>query len=121
MPSRDPGNFVSTETLLASAARTVAGDTGAWYGFAPINTIRLQLDVTAITGVTPSLAVFVEDSLDTVNWNVLATFAAKTAISREVLNVTSPFGDLVRVRWTITGTTASATFSVIGFSQGANY
>lgn len=121
MPSRDVNNFVSTETLVSSAARTVAGDSGIWYGFAPIDTMRLQLDVTAITGTTPSLAVFVEDSLDGVNWNVLATFAAKTAAGREVLNVTTPFADQVRVRWTITGTTPSSTFAVVCFSQGATY
>ena len=121
MPSRDINALTSTDTLVPSAARTAAGDSGAWYGFGPIETIRTELNVTAATGTSPNLTVFIEDSLDGTNWNVIGTFAAKTAAGREVLNITTPFAEMVRVRWAITGTTPSFQFSVVAFAQGANY
>lgn len=121
MPSRDPNALTSTDTLVPSAARTASGDSGAWFGYGPIETLRVQLDVTAMTGTTPNLTVFVEDSLDGANWNVVGAFAAKTAAGREVLNITTPFAEQVRARWVLTGTTPSATFSCLAFAQGANF
>lgn len=121
MPSRDVNALTSTEILVPSAARTTAGDSGAWHGFGPIETIRAELSVTAASGTSPNLTVFIEDSLDGTNWNVIGTFAAKTAAGREVLNITTPFAEQVRVRWAITGTTPSFTFSCAAFAQGANF
>ena len=120
MPNRST-ELTSIETLVSSAARTTAGDSGAWTGFGPIDTIRAQLNVTAISGTTPNLTVFIEDTLDGTNWNVIGTFAAKTATGLEVINITAPFAETIRVRWAITGTTPSATFSVVAFGQGATY
>lgn len=120
MPSRST-ELTSTETLVASGARTVAGDSGAWYGYGPIANIRAQLDVTAVAGTSPSLTVFVEDTLDGTNWNTIGTFAARTAVGREVINITTPFAEIIRVRWAITGTTPSATFSVVAYAQGATF
>ena len=121
MPSRDANALTSTDTLVPSAARTAAGDSGAWYGYGAVKTLRAQLDVTAASGTTPNLTAFVEDTLDGTNWNVIGTFAAKTAAGREVINIETPFGEQVRVRWVITGTTPSFTFAVLVFAQGANF
>lgn len=57
----------------------------------------------------------VEDSVDGVNWNQVAAFGAKTAVSREALRINVPFADRIRVSWTITGTTPSFTFAVDAF------
>ncbi len=117
MPQRTPSDLYSLETLVASAARTVAGSSGTWEGFGRVSTLRIQLNVTAASGTTPSLTVTVEDSLDGTNWNALDTFPAKTAVSREVRNITTPFADMLRISWTISGTTPSLTFDVVTFAQ----
>ncbi len=112
MPTRAI-TFYSEENLAPSAARTATGDSGAWDGFGRASTLRAQLEVTAASGTSPTLDVVIQDSLDGVNWNTIGTFAQKTgAGQREVINVTSPFSDRIRARWTLGGTTPSFTFSV---------
>lgn len=110
--------FYAEDTLVASAARTATGNSGVLAGdYGPSNTLRIQLDVTAASGTSPTLDVVVEDTLDGTNFNTIATFAQKTAAGREVVNVTVPFAKRLRVRWTIGGTTPSFTFSVVAVSQ----
>lgn len=106
------------DTLVAPAARTATGNSGVLTGYAPASSLRVQLNVTAASGTTPTLNVLVEDSLDGANWNTIGTFAQKTAASREVLNVTTPFANQIRVSWTIAGTTPSFTFAVVAAAQG---
>lgn len=112
--ARDAGVL---ETWAASAARTVTGDTGSRPDYDSADSLRVQLDVTAASGTSPTLNVVVEDTLDGTNWNTIGTFAQRVAAGREVINITSPFGDTVRARWTIGGTTPSFTFSVVAFAQ----
>lgn len=101
------------DTLLVSAARISSDSFSSSEDWGSYRTLRLALDVSAATGTTPTLDVVVEDSIDGgTNWNTLATFAQNTATGREVLNITSPFGRKLRVRWTIAGTTPSFTFKV---------
>ena len=108
------------ETLVASAARTASGNSGALEGFGPYDRAVIQLDVTAASGTTPSMTVTVEDTVDGTNYNTVQAFAAKTAVGREVIRITTPFSDTLRVSWAITGTTPSFTFSVSAyFEQGA--
>lgn len=109
---------MALETMLASAARTANGDTGVvafGAGGAPSGNLRIQLDVTAASGTSPTLNVVVEDTLDGTNWNTVGTFAQRTAAGREVVNITTPFADRLRVRWTVGGTTPSFTFSVVAY------
>ncbi len=115
MPARDVYPYFE-QLLAASAARTVSGDSGAFNGYGPASTLRVQLNVTAASG-TPTLDVVIEDTLDGVSWNTIATFSQKTAAAREVINITIPFADRIRARWTIGGTTPSFTFSVLVASQ----
>lgn len=102
------------ETPVASGARTASGNTGALNGYGPGSTIRAQLNVTAASGTTPTLDVVIEDSVDGgTTWNVVGTFAQNTgAPGTQVINVTAPFSDTLRVRWTVGGTTPSFTFQV---------
>lgn len=112
MAKTDYSNNTWSETLVASDARVASGDSGIIYGYGPAKTLRVQLDVTAASGTSPSMAVLVEDTLDGTNFNTIGTFAAATAATREVINITTPFSDRVRVTWTLTGTSPSFTFSV---------
>lgn len=100
-------------TPVASAARTATGSTGSLSGYGVTKTLRAQLDVTAASGTSPTLNVIIEDSLDGgTTWNTVGTFTQRTAAGREVINITTPFSPLLRVSWTITGTTPSFTFAV---------
>lgn len=117
MPRTDVASPGLTETVVASAARTVSGDSGTLTGWGAAASLRVQLDVTAASGTSPSLTVLVEDTLDGTTWNTVGTFAAKTAVGREVINITSLFSDRLRVRWTISGTTPSFTFAVVAYSE----
>lgn len=101
------------ETVVTSAARTATGNSGVLPNYGAANTLRCQLDVTAASGTTPTLNVIVEDTLDGTTFNTVGTFAQKTAAGREVINITAPFSDRLRVTWTIAGTTPSFTFSVV--------
>jgi hypothetical protein len=118
MPATNRGSSGQTDVLVASAARTTTGNSGPLGpGFGAISTMRVQLNVTAASGTTPSLAVLVEDSLDGTNWNTIGTFAAKTTAAREVINVSAPFTDTVRVSWVVSGTTPSFTFDVSAYTE----
>lgn len=101
------------EQVVASAARTTSADSGALVGYGPATSLRAQLNVTAFSGTSPTLDVVIEDTLDGTNWNTVGTFAQKVAAVREVINITTPFSDTLRVRWTIGGTaTPTFTFAV---------
>jgi len=107
---------VFLETLVASAARTTTGNSGVLTGFGPVKTLRVALNITAASGTTPTLDVVIEDTLDGTNFFTIGTFTQKTAAGADVLNVTAPFADSVRIRWTIGGTTPSFTFDVRAIS-----
>lgn len=103
-------------TLAPSAARTASGNSGALPGF-NWTRMRLQLAVTAASGTTPTLDVVVEDTLDGTNWNAIGTFTQATAATAQAVDIAGMFTDQVRVRWTVTGTTPSFTFSVLAFGR----
>lgn len=99
--------------LAASATRTATG-TGDTAEMGEKSCMRLKLDVTAVSGSSPTLDVIVETSPDGAsNWQTVATFAQKSAVSSE-LNVFPGCDRFVRAKWTIAGTTPSFTFSLLG-------
>ena len=118
MPRLDVYSSALSETLVPSAARTTSGDTEAIPGWGGTGTLRAQLNVSAVSGTTPTLDVVIEDTLDGTNWNTIGTFAQKTATGREVINITTPFTDKLRARWTTTGDLPSFTFAVDVYSAG---
>lgn len=105
-------------TFAASAARGSSGDSGPQTGYEVSDALRAQLDVTAASGTTPVLDVVLEDTLDGgATWNTVGTFAQRTAAGREVINITTPFTDRLRARWTVGGVTPSFTFSVVVYAE----
>lgn len=84
-----------------------------------------QSQVTAISGTgTPTITVVVEDSVDGVTWRSVGTFAAQTTTNTLTISI-APSGvaqaagfawpinlDRMRVRWTVSGTNPSITFTV---------
>jgi hypothetical protein len=105
------GNVLD-DLVVPSAARTTSSQTVSGESWDKIEDIRAQIDVTAASGTTPNLAAFVETTIDGTNWDVVGTFAAKTGVAREVITINNFVGRQLRVRWAITGTTPSFTFSV---------
>jgi hypothetical protein len=104
-------------TAVASSARTTSSNSGTLPGFGDWSRFRAQLAVTAASGTTPTLDVVIEDSLDGTNWNTVATFTQKTAAGVQAVDVTGLFGDQLRVRWTVGGTTPSFTFAVLLYGR----
>ncbi len=86
------------DTVVASAAHNTSNNTNALPGYSGASILRMQLNVTAASETTPTLDVVVENTLNSTNWNVISTFAQKTAMSREIINVTIAFANRVRVR-----------------------
>jgi hypothetical protein len=110
-------------SLMPGAARAGASGNGdpldALAAWGPRETnlppqLRAQLNVTAISGTSPSLTVFIQDSVDGTNWNDVGSFTAVTAVSRLVINITTPFNARrLRVRWALGGSASpSATWDV---------
>ena len=100
------------DRVIESKSRTTSADSGIIdLPMERYDELRIQLDVTAASGTTPTLDVVVEDTLDGVNFNTIATFTQATGVTREVKNVTTPFGRRLRVKWTLGGTSPNFTFS----------
>jgi hypothetical protein len=97
--------------IIESLARTTNGNSGNVQTYGS-ETVRAQLNVTAASGTAPTLNVILEDTLDGVNYNTVGTFAQKSAAGREVINITTPFSETLRVSWTIAGTNPSFTFAI---------
>lgn len=101
-----------TTTATTNGTITIPGDYG------PPKTIRAQLNITAATGVTPTLNTYIEDTIDGgTTWNQVASFTQATTTGIQVMNVTTPFSDTLRIRWTTGGTTPSFTFRINAYTE----
>ncbi len=93
------------------AARSASGDSGELPSRS-YQSIRAQLVVTAASGVTPTLDVVIEDTLDGANWTTVGTFTQKSAAGAETITISAPVSPYLRVRWTMGGASPSFTFGV---------
>lgn len=103
-------------TIATSAARTATGQSAA-QDVGGQSQLGVLLDVTAVSGTTPSMTLSVEWSDDGTTWYQADTadaFTALTAAGKRAreFDVKGPYA---RVVWTITGTTPSFTFDVLGY------
>jgi hypothetical protein len=99
-------------TLLPSAARTTSGNGDGSSAAAEFREGNVLLDITAVSGTSPSLTATIETSADGSNWFAHTAFSAKTAAGKDVLKLAN-LGSYVRVSYTISGTSPSFTFSVV--------
>ena len=107
----------STITLLAVGGRSTTVTGSAVTGLAAAKQLVMQLDVTTASGTSPTLDVVVQDTVDGSNWNTIATFAQATAVTREVIRLTTAFTDQLRVVGTIGGTTPVFIFGVLAWAD----
>lgn len=109
------GRFANTAALtLKSSGAVTANGSDAAVEVGDRGAARLLLDVTAVSGTTPSMTVTVETSYDgSTNWQTVGSFAAKTAVGQE-RKVFAGLDRFVRVSQAVSGTTPSFTYSVAG-------
>ena len=108
--------FIKEASILASAARTASGNSGSPIDVAAYSGGVLAIDVTAVSGTTPSMTVNFVTCTDSGTSNcgfVHTASSAITATGKTLLKVNN-FGRFVRIEYTITGTSPSFTFSAYG-------
>lgn len=77
--------------------------------------IRAQSVVTAVAGTTPSVTVAIETSHDGTTWVACGSaFTAQTAANDSGVKVVGLIDRYVHAKYTVSGTTPSITFGVIG-------
>lgn len=114
----------SFDQIAASAARTTSGSTAMIHTYGPITGIVLQVNVTAVSGTSPTLTVKAEDSVDGTNWNAVAGAATSSITATGITLVrvdlrAVPVTERLRFTWTIGGTTPSFTFAVDAYTLRA--
>lgn len=78
-PARACVGHMAQDTLVPSAARTTSGNGAvtAWWKGRPTAT-QTRLGVTAASGTSPQLTLFVEESPDQTKWTVRDTYPVQT-------------------------------------------
>lgn len=99
-------------TDVASAARTTSGNSGT-LDTEGMGCLNFQIDVTAVSGTTPTMDVFVDASDDATNWAPFTQSKRFTATGNQRFQGLRDSGKYYRYRWVIAGTTPSFTFSVV--------
>ena len=101
-------------SIQSSAAQTASGNS-AQVNIEDFSSLEIFLDITGVTGTTPSLTVKLQ-SFDTITsqWYDVpnSSFTAQTAIGLATVSLSNFAGELIRASWAITGTTPSFTFSI---------
>lgn len=108
-------------SIVTSAARTTSGQSAAVAVPLGRTAVGVQVNVTAVSGTSPSLALTVEWSTDGTTWfkgDPADSFTAITAAATPAKSVTAK-GDYMRLVWAITGTTPSFTFAADLWFSGA--
>jgi hypothetical protein len=113
-PINNPANLTIQTSQTFTATAAAAGTLNS----APYVEMAVELNVTAISGTTPSDTVSVQFSPDAgATWTTVASFVAVIATGTYYLALGAasarPFGALLRAFHTITGTTPSITCAVL--------
>jgi hypothetical protein len=115
------GNSAIDGSQIASAARTTTGNGNTFSTYSPIAGMVLYINVSAASGTTPSLTVKLQDSPDGgTTWYDVASATAMTTTGTQAFRINlanTPASDLLRIAWTISGTTPSFTFKVDSYGS----
>lgn len=119
-------NNISPQTVDSSSARTASGNGATYTNYNGAGVIFF-VNVTAVSGTTPTMTVRLQESWDGTNWrdidttnlqtaSITAAVLAKLELGRGLANVANASRNgnaprLLRAAWTIGGTTPSFTFS----------
>lgn len=107
---------MASVTLAASSTQTTSGTGSSVDLTAPYSALWVRLQVTAVSGSSPTLQLIVEHSSDN---SFFRTHTTQTAVSTTGVTEFAVAGldRYVRVRWVVGGSTPSFTFSVSGGSE----
>lgn len=102
---------ITKVAALASAARTVTGtvDLGTVPG--EHTELLIYLNVTAVSGTTPSMTVTYQSSHDNTTFFDNTAGTAITVAGKQLIKITSGAGNWGRLSYAISGTTPSFTFT----------
>ncbi|MGD9581588.1 MAG: hypothetical protein AB7V50_09465 [Vampirovibrionia bacterium] len=101
-------------TFLPATSRTSSGNSGNGTYLGDNNEAVVYLDVTAVSGTTPTLDVTVQDTIDGTNWDTVGSFTQASSAGREAIRINN-FSRFMRVSYTMAGTDPDFTFSVKAF------
>lgn len=101
----------------AATARTVTGNTATLTLPDEVVELFVGVNITAVSGTTPTVTVEVQQQDANGQWQTLAATAALSAAGQTALNLPEGSYSLAgggswRLRWVVTGTTPSLTFQV---------
>lgn len=111
MPRPNLPDFSDSQIVAASARTTNGSGASLASGSRGEKGVTCVVNVTAVSGTTPSMTLTLEESLDGTVWVPLVTSNPVTAAGNTALRYVGPHGPNVRLSWAITGTTPSFTFS----------
>lgn len=101
-------------TFHNAIAETVSGQSGAIATF-NAEAVGLYIDVSAVSGGTPTLDLKIQDSTDGINWYDVPNLASTqiSTVSTQVVRPTigQKLGRKMRLVWTLGGSTPSFTFT----------
>lgn len=98
------------EPILQSAARTASGNSNV-FSSGDYDDAQVFLDITAVSGTTPTLDVTIQYSPDGTRWFTHTAFAQKTTTDKDSKQI-SGLGKSMRIAYTIGGTGPSFTFQM---------
>ncbi len=107
--------------LHSSAAETATGQSADFGEFGSFSRALLVLNVTAVSGTTPSMTVKLQERSDQVTGGLYVdpasgyAFSAVTATGVSRLAIDWLYVVKYRAVWTISGTTPSFTFSLVAY------
>ena len=114
--------MATIQRVVPAALRSATGNSG--YFQTPQGTgLSILVNVTAVTGTTPSMAVTVEWTNDGINFaqaDPADTFTAMTVVGAKVARFSQKALGY-RVVWTLTGTTPNFTFDITADTDGGGF
>lgn len=90
--------------VVTVPAATASGTVEIPVSMLGVSTFRAFLVVSDVSGTNPTLDIDIEDSLNATNFNSIVSFTQATEATNEVKTYTTPFGDSLRLNYTIGGT-----------------
>lgn len=107
MPIHSTSPELSAVSLLA---RTAAG-TSSWLNVSRYEQVHFYVEVTVVSGTSPILNLWIEDSPDaSTAFPITAQYAMTAATNLRIPIAVS--ATYLRIRWTVAGTSPSFTFQV---------
>lgn len=106
-------------TILSPIAQTTSG-TGAPIEVGEYREALVTLNITAVSGTSPTLAVQIQASDDGgTTWYNLpnGSFTSASTVSSQAIQI-STFGDYIRANFTVAGTSPSFTFGLKAVCKG---